>query len=236
MTLFNYRAFAETPLAGDPFQHVVVEGFIAAPDLQRIGADFPAVPGPGSHPPSAFALKGHFAALMAELAGEAFRKAVETKFAIDLSGTGYMATIRGEIREKDGAVHTDSTSKLITVLLYLNDGWAAEGGRLRLLRSQDSLDDPVREIEPTGGTLLVFRRSDTSWHGHKPYAGKRRAIQANWVVDSAVAAREQRRHLLSTRVKQVVRFLLPQNESIVRNAGICFGTNPLLKDEGEKRS
>jgi SM-20-related protein len=207
MPLFNYRAFEETPLASDPFQHVVVQGFIAASDLARVGADFPAVPGPGSHPPSAFALKGAFAALMDELAGQAFRAAVEKKFAIDLSRSGYMATIRGEIRAKDGAVHTDSVSKLITVLLYLNEGWVAEGGRLRLLRSQDSLDDPVREIEPAGGNLLVFRRSDNSWHGHKPYAGRRRAIQANWVVDSSVAAREQKRHLLSTRVKQVARFL-----------------------------
>lgn len=210
MTLFNYRAFEVTPLAGEPFQHVVVEGFIAAPDLARIGADFPVVPGPGSHPPSAFALKGTFAALMEELAGEAFRQAIEKKFAIDLSHCGYMATIRGEIREKDGAVHTDSTSKMITVLLYLNEGWSADGGRLRLLRSKDSLDDPVREIEPAGGTLLVFRRSDTSWHGHKPYAGKRRAIQANWVVDAGVAAREQRRHLMSTRVKQATRWLSPR--------------------------
>ena len=212
MTLFNYRAFNAAPLAGDPFQHVVVEGFIAANDLARISEDFPAVPGPGSHPPSAFALKRHFATLMDELASQVFREAVEAKFAIDLSRSGYMATIRGEIREKDGAVHTDSASKLITVLLYLNEDWPAAGGRLRLLRSQDSLDDPVREIPPTGGTLLVFRRTDHSWHGHKPFAGKRRAIQVNWVVDEGVAAREQRRHLLSTRVQQVTRFLTRNTE------------------------
>ena len=76
------------------------------------------------------------------------------------------------------------------------------GGRLRLLRSPDLLDDPVVEIPPEGGTLLCFLRSDRSWHGHLPHVGERRAVQLNFVTDQRVAAREERRHLLSARVKQ----------------------------------
>jgi hypothetical protein len=44
-------------------------------------------------------------------------------------------------------------------------------GRLRLLRNGSDLENYAVEIEPTGGTLLVFRRSDKSWHGHHPYEG-----------------------------------------------------------------
>jgi SM-20-related protein len=213
MSMLAYEALEETPLAAVPFAHVVVPNFIAKPDLARIAADFPSVPGPGSHPPAALALKGAFAGMMDELAGPRFRQAIERKFAIDLSGRGYMCTVRGALRESDGSVHTDSKSKLITALLYLNEDWTAAGGRLRLLRSFDSLDDPVVEIPPLGGTLLVFRRSETSWHGHTPYAGKRRALQINWVDDPALAAREQRRHFLSTRIKQVTHRLWPQNQA-----------------------
>jgi SM-20-related protein len=208
--MLDYQALEAAPLVSAPFAHVLVRDFISKSDLARIGADFPAVPGPGSHPPEAFALKGHFAALMDELAGVAFRRAVEKKFFIDLTGRGYLATIRGELRATDGAVHTDSKSKLITALLYLNEDWAAAGGRLRLLRSADTLDDPFLEISPIGGTLLLFRRADNSWHGHNPYAGKRRAIQVNWLDDQATAARESRRHFVSTRIKQA-RYWLAQH-------------------------
>ena len=45
-----------------------------------------------------------------------------------------MFTARGWRRPKDGKAHTDSKSKIITVLLYLNPApWTPSGGRLRLL-------------------------------------------------------------------------------------------------------
>ena len=62
--------------------------------------------------------------------------------------------------------------------------------RLRLLRGADNLDDYVAEVPPYGGTLLAFKRSDKSWHGHKPISGQRRAIQLNWVTNQAVVDHE----------------------------------------------
>ena len=79
-----------------------------------------------------------------------------------------MCTVRGYLQRKVGSIHTDSKTKIITVLLYLNDDWSHEGGRLRLLRSGTDLEDYFAEVPPTQGTLLVFRRADNSWHGHKP--------------------------------------------------------------------
>ncbi|MBV8850984.1 MAG: 2OG-Fe(II) oxygenase [Methylobacteriaceae bacterium] len=146
------------------------------------------------------------ALLLAELQSDTFRHAIERKFAIDLAGRPTVTTIRGEIRGKDGAVHTDSRTKLITALLYLNRDWSSPGGRLRLLRSPD-LNDFAVEIAPEAGTLLVFRRSETSWHGHTPFAGPRRAIQMSFVTDPATAMREERRHRLTASLKRFARGL-----------------------------
>lgn len=199
-----------TPLQTDPYQWIVVERFLKPELFEAVSADYPKVPGPGSHPPAELDIKGHFKALMTELQGEGFKKSIENKFDIDLTGRPTMYTVRGFLREKDGAIHTDSETKIITVLLYMNPDWQADGGRLRLLRTGDSLENPVAEVPPNGGTLLVFRRSNNSWHGHKPFSGPRRTIQLNWVTDQSVVDIEQRRHGLSTRLKKIKNFFMPQ--------------------------
>lgn len=199
-----------TPLQTDPYQWIVVERFLKPELFEAVSADYPKVPGPGSHPPAELDIKGHFKALMAELQGEGFKKAIEKKFDIDLTGRPTMYTVRGFLREKDGSIHTDSETKIITVLLYMNPDWQADGGRLRLLRTGDSLENPVAEVPPNGGTLLVFRRSNNSWHGHKPFSGPRRTIQLNWVIDQSVVDIEQRRHGFSTRLKKIKNFFVPQ--------------------------
>jgi len=201
MTYLSYAAIGRTPLQRDPFEYVIVPNCIERDALKKVVADFPEVPGPGSHPPSELAVRGHFAALLKELEGPMFRAAVEQKFGIDLEQRPTMCTVRGYLQKKDGAIHTDSATKIITVLLYLNEGWDSDGGRLRMLRNGNDLESYVAEVAPTNGTLLLFRRSDNSWHGHKPYEGQRRAIQFNWVTSEEVVRKEQARHRLSTRVK-----------------------------------
>jgi SM-20-related protein len=209
MSYLDYAALEKTALAAAPFPHLLVPNFISRPDVARIGADFPVLPGPGAFPPGSFSPKGHFAALMDELIGPRFRDTVEHKFGMDLSAFPLVYTVRGEVRAQDGGVHADSKSKLMTVLIYLNEDWSAEGGRLRLLRSPDGLAEPVVEIAPVGGTLLVFRRSENSWHGHLPHVGRRRAVQLNWMRDEQIARREQIRHLWSARIKKLVRLVQP---------------------------
>ncbi len=209
MTYCDFAALEQTPLERDPFEYLVVPDFVKADKFASILADYPTVPGPGSHPPAELDIHGKFEELMAELLGDAFRAAIERKFAIDLAGRPTMYTVRGFVREKDGAIHTDSTTKIITVLLYMNERWQEDAGRLRLLRGPDNLDDYVAEVPPYGGTLLVFRRADNSWHGHKPFSGPRRAIQLNWVTNQEVVDNEQRRHQLSTKFKKLTRMFIP---------------------------
>jgi hypothetical protein len=202
LTYCDFDALEQAPLQRDPFDFLVVPDFIKADRFPLVIADYPSVPGPGSHPPAELAIHGKFKELMGELLGPQFRSAIERKFAIDLTGRPTMYTVRGFVRDKDGSIHTDSTTKIITVLLYMNERWQEDAGRLRLLRGPDDIEDYVAEVPPYGGTLLAFRRADNSWHGHKPFSGPRRAIQLNWVRSSGVVWREQIRHGLSAFFKR----------------------------------
>ena len=193
-----------TPIERDPFDYVIVRNFVEREKLAEVLADYPQVPGPGSHPPAGLKISGHFKNLMDELLDGPFRKIVEEKFDIDLSGRPTMYTVRGFCRARDGKIHTDSKTKLITVLLYMNDdAWESSTGRLRILRNGDDLENFAAEVEPSGGTLLIFKRADNSWHGHHPFEGKRRAVQLNWVTEQSVVDREQGRHGLSSTIKRI---------------------------------
>lgn len=203
---FDFAALDAAPLTRDPFAFVIVPNFIKPAAFKDIASAFPHVPGPGSFPPETLAISGAFQPLLDELVGSYFQRAIERKFEIDLAARPKMLTIRGHARHKDGAVHTDTATKLITVLLYMNDAWSEEGGRLRLLRSP-SLDEAIAEIPPLCGTLLAFRRSDVSWHGHAPYEGPRRVIQFNWMTKNEAAAWQRGRHLASAAFKKISRFL-----------------------------
>jgi hypothetical protein len=193
-----------TALERDPFEYLIVRDFIGRETLKAVLADYPEVPGPGSHPPAGLKIEGHFKEMIDELLATPFRQAVEEKFDIDLSGRPTMYTVRGFCRARDGKIHTDSKTKIITVLLYMNDAaWESSTGRLRILRNGTDLENFAAEVEPAGGTLLIFKRSDNSWHGHHPFAGKRRAIQLNWVTDQSVVDREQGRHGFSSMIKRL---------------------------------
>ena len=209
MGMLDLAAFAATPLESEPYEHLIVPGFVRAEALDGINADFPAIAEPGSLPPSELAYGPRFAGFLAELEGDDFRAACGGKFGLDLSGRPTMVTVRGRVRATDGKIHTDTASKLITVLVYLNPAWEAAGGRLRVLRGPQRLDDFAAEVPPVAGTLLAFRRSAQSWHGHEPYEGERRALQLNYVTDQATVDRELRRHRLSLRTKRLARRLNP---------------------------
>lgn len=207
MPVLDMAALRAAPLQRDPFEHVRVPGFVPVAALADINRDFPVVPGPGSYPPVRLELRGQFAALLEELDGMEFQAVIAEKFNIDLSTFPTMFTVRGFCRASDGKIHNDSETKIITVLLYLNPPWEAEGGRLRLLRGPTDLNDMTAEVPPNGGSLLVFRRSENSWHGHEPYEGQRRAIQMNWVRNAGVVLREEWRHRLSAAAKRLVPFV-----------------------------
>jgi hypothetical protein len=136
------------------------------------------------------------------LTSDAFRAAFEEKFRLSLRGRATMVTVRGRCGLRDGNIHTDSASKVITVLIYLNSHWEGTGGCLRLLRSAEDIDAVITEIPPLDGTLVAFRRSDNSFHGHKRFLGPRRVIQLNWVTGKRVQLFETVRHRLTAWLKR----------------------------------
>ena len=199
--ILDIERLRAAPLRRDPFEFVVVDNFIRAEDLPVLIADFPEVRRHGSFPLGTLSIGAAFAGLAAELEGDALRHEIEGKFAIDLAGRPTMITVRGKSDGKDGRIHTDSATKLITLLLYMNPVWEVEAGRLRLLRRGDDLSDCAEEVAPLAGTMVAFRRSATSFHGHQPHRGERRVLQLNWVTDSGVLRRELGRHVWSARLK-----------------------------------
>lgn len=201
--ILDLARFASTPLAREPFDHLIVPGFIGPAALPGLNADFPAIAKGGSYPTESLKYGYAFAALVAEIESGAVRRAFSEKFDIDLERRPVMITVRGHTRAKDGRIHTDSKTKLLTALIYFNDDWGAEGGRLRLLRSGRDLEDYAAEVPPDKGTLLAFRCTENAWHGHKPFVGQRRTIQINWVTSEAVKQREIARHSFSARVKSL---------------------------------
>lgn len=202
MTYFDYAALRATPVNEDPYEYLLTENFVKPDAFQQIVADFPKVRDAGPVPPAELEIKGAMKALLQEMEGPEFRKAIEEKFDVDLSGRTTLITVRGLCRARDGAVHTDAKSKIITVLLYLNQKWDADGGRLRILRS-DNVDDYAAEVPPTNGTLLAFRRSDKSFHGHPSFEGVRRAIQLNWVTDEEAAYRRRRKRSFLSMIERL---------------------------------
>jgi hypothetical protein len=202
MALLDLKALAAAPLEREPYEHLVVRDFVPRAQMKAVVDSYPEIGLPGSFPLTTLKYGGVFADLIAELDGEGFRRPLEEKFGVDLTGKPTMFTARGRCRAEDGKIHTDSKTKILTVLLYLNEDWMTDGGRLRLLTNGEDVNAAAKEIPPDFGTLLVFKRSDHSWHGHLPYEGPRRVVQMNWVTSGRVKAWEQFRHRVSAAVKR----------------------------------
>ena len=198
----NLQRFRNTPLVKEPFPYLVVPGFLDLDACAAINADYPKITQLGSFPVGEHQYGPSFAQFLNELRGPEMRAAFEEKLGIDLSGRPTMITVRGRCGLRDGHIHTDTETKIVTVLIYMNPAWEESGGRLRLLRSDD-LDDVIVEVPPVEGTLLAFLRSDNSYHGHKPFVGERRVIQLNWVTTQGVVNREIMRHRFSAWTKKL---------------------------------
>src|SRR5438552_728186 len=203
VSMLDLERFRTTPLTREPFEFLFVPVCVKTEARAAGDLDYPEVARPCSLAVREVSYGPAFAKLIEEMRSEEFRKAFEAKFDVDLTNRPDMITVRGRCSEKDGKIHTDSETKIITILVYMNSAWESSGGQLRLLRSGTNLEDVILEVPPTEGTLLAFRRRNNSWHGHRPFSGPRRVIQFNWVTSEAVVRREQNRHRFSAWMKKM---------------------------------
>jgi len=203
MTLpIDVEAVRRATVVGEPFPWLMVPGFVKSEAIEGIERDFPAVTHPGSFPLPTLEYGPAFRAFMDSIRGPEFTAAIADKFGIDLSRRPTMVTVRGQSSVRDGQIHTDSTTKLITVLIYMNGKWESPKGRLRLLRSATDLNAVIAEVPPDEGTLVVFRNQPNAWHGFEAFEGPRKVIQLNWVTNARVVWWEQTRHKISAYFKK----------------------------------
>jgi len=203
----NLELLRQTAVTSQPFPYLIVPNFIRTEALEAIHQDYPETAHPGSFPLQILNYGAAFANLINELESDNLRNIIAEKFSMDLNSFPTLITVRGYADLRDGSIHRDTKSKQITVLLYMNASWENQGGRLRLLHDSQNLDNIITEIPPTAGTLLIFKVSPNSWHGHKPFAGPRRVVQLNYVADQNVVDKEIARHRLSARFKSLKRLI-----------------------------
>src|ERR1700746_2384685 len=108
----DMEAFRATPRAREPFEYLVVPGFVRSDACARINADYPKIAERGSFPGGQLAFGAVFQEFLDELESDEFRAAFEEKFEIDLTGRPTTITVRGQCSRKDGQIHTDSLSQL----------------------------------------------------------------------------------------------------------------------------
>ena len=192
MSLINLDAVRTAELHTDPFDFMVVPGFLGPEALARVNADYPAIDTAANHALENLQFGAAFAQLMEEIQGQDFAEVMGERFDMDLASLPTTITVRKFCERTDGNIHTDHKSKVITVLLYFNENWNHEDGQLRMLRSKSDIEDYAAQVPPLGGTLLAFRRTDHSWHGHTQFVGERRMVQLNYLDQSPLAVAAQR--------------------------------------------
>jgi len=204
--IVDLDAIRNAPYSTDPYPFFLGSDFLRPHVIDALRQDFPGITKPGFLTIDETELKGRFKTLIEELEGPVVTEALSEKFGMDLHPFPRLTTIRKFSQAKDGRPHTDGASKVMTILVYLNDDWPAGGaGRLRVLRGPDDFDDMVAEVPPTMGTVFGFLRRDNSWHGHMPFTGERRVVQVAWLRDTKELERKKKRNAFAQVLKGIFR-------------------------------
>jgi hypothetical protein len=164
--------------------------------------NFPDLNKGGSYPSDMPGLSPVMKNLIAEIESKEMQEALSEKFGINLDDVEVVTTIRGYSRLKDGQIHTDSKTKVLTLLLYLNESWEEDTGLLRMLKNNHDLEDFIEEIPATLGSLVVFKVTENCWHGFHPFEGKRLSLQMNYIKKESVSQHVMR-HRLSSFIKKL---------------------------------
>lgn len=198
--LLDLQALAAAQVNQQPYPYFVLEQSLVEDKIGELMNDFPEMNDGGSFTLDGLTTGPSFDALIEELNGPEFRQQVSQKLNLDLQTLPMIVTLRGISRPKDGRIHTDSKSKIATILIYFNEPWNFETGKLRVLRSEN-MDDMAAEVSPDAGSMLAFAVTDHCWHGYPAFDGVRRSIQINFVADDAAVKKHHNRHGLTARLK-----------------------------------
>jgi hypothetical protein len=192
-----------------PFPFFVMENVLprAVDCVAALERDFPRYPSAGFFPYAQEDCGPSVRRLVEQMTSREFGDAVGRRLGIDgLGDKPTLATLCRSLNLRHGTIHTDSRSKIVTALLYLNPSWPdTSGGCLRFLGRIDDIEALVApEVRPLYGTLAAFKREDNSFHGHLPYEGERRVIQVAWLTSEDEKLRKARRGRFSRALKRLL--------------------------------
>lgn len=195
LSLLDTDAIRNASHSREPYDHMLGSRFLKQEAIEDLKQDFPAIEKPGYLTVDEVALKGRFKTLIEELESPELTEELSQKFGKDLHPYPRLTTIMKKSQPKYGAIHTDGPSKVMTMLVYMNDDWGTDSaGRLRVLYDGQNFEPYKVEVPPIMGTVFAFLRSDNSWHGHTPFAGERKVVQIAWIKDADELARKQKRN------------------------------------------
>jgi hypothetical protein len=205
--ILNLAALERAILQTDPFEFLIEPNAINSEAIDPLNQDYPEIDQPANYSIKNLPYGPTFAQLVNELNSAEFEDYIERKFSVNLQQTFKTITVRKFSEPSDGNIHTDHWSKVITVLIYFNKSWSQSGGKLRLLKSKNDIEDYAAEVNPMGGALIAFKRSDRSFHGYKAFEGERRILQINWVRNDMLARYAQQLARFGTHTaKQISRW------------------------------
>lgn len=203
LKLVNVDAIANAAVEREPYTYFTAPSFLNEAIIPTLRAEFPAITKTGYHPADEMELSPTFRQLVDELESPELTAALSKAFGIDLSPFPRLTTIRKLSASHEGRIHCDSKSKVMTMLVYMNDDWGSPDGRLRVLYSEHEMNKYKLEVSPQMGSIFAFLRADHSWHGHTPFAGERRVIQIAWVRSNDELLRKKKRARFTNFFKRV---------------------------------
>ena len=201
--MLNFELIKKAEINSEFYPFFTIQDvFLNKEDDKKIATDFPNINKGGSFPSETVSYGECIQALINCLEGDRMRTILENKFQVDLKDKPAVSTFRGYSRIKDGKIHSDSKTKIITVLLYLNEKWDESSGLLRMLKEKDNIDNYITEIPASMGSMVAFKVTNNCWHGFIPFEGKRCSIQLNYLYRDALS-QHKIRHKLSSFFKKL---------------------------------
>src|SRR5215212_10494244 len=198
MELIDLNAVRNADRSSEPYDFLLASNLLKQDKIDELRRDFPAIDKPGYLTVDEVKLHGRFKQLIEELEGPELSEELSKKFGLDLHQYPRLTTIMKKSQPKYGAIHTDGPSKVMTMLVYMNDEWQQDtGGRLRVLYDGEHFEPYAAEVPPTMGTVFGFLRADNSWHGHRPFAGERKVVQIAWVTNAEELERKKSRNKMA---------------------------------------
>jgi len=201
--MLNFELIKKAEINSEFYPFFTIQDvFLNKEDHKRIATDFPIIDKGGSFPSDSVTYGESIQSLIDCLEGIEMRTILENKFQVDLKDKPVMSTFRGYSRINDGKIHSDSKTKIITVLLYLNKKWDESSGLLRMLKEKNNIDNYITEIPASMGSMVAFKVTNNCWHGFIPFEGKRCSIQLNYLYEEALI-QHRIRHKLSSFFKKL---------------------------------